>query len=258
MDLSEAISFVADLGAKAATQEANVKIIPIEQDPERYIVQHGDKHEFVAVPKFVVARRKHTVTSIDSLVELACAAPDPTIWHDCGAIVLVWNDAERDERVTMAIHQTKAFAKAIDSVNKRLEQKEFLRLVRVDLRSALVEYDKILPAVRTLKFENNQSGYSHIQHGGESLGREVLANVTGADQIPEDCNLKLNVYREFASGATIPCALDIDVEARKLSLSPIGDSLENAVAAAQDALHAILVEAVEKAALEAPVYYGTP
>lgn len=264
LDLTQAITKLEQLGAAAAenVQKNTLKLeeLSIGHDERRYVLKLGNEYAIRDIPYYAPARN-HTVKDLASLIAIAVKAPSPVIWHNRDQVVLVWDDARRDEWVRFPLTQTSAFAAVRENGGKKYQQREFVRLLRVTLAGKIREAAVLIPSVKSLKFNQRSEAHSDLQHGDESLGRTVLAQVIGSEAIPEAATLALEVYREFSSPTIVNCLVEIDVEKQQLALTPLGDEVEDAIRQAQLDLHDLIVEKLEAEQLgktvDVPVYFGT-
>lgn len=250
--LQEAIEQITDMAVEAA----GPKIVAIPGDPTRLLVNANGKCEMHVLPP---AHRKHTVRTLDDMVLITERASGvwggkPVLWHDRASVVLVVDDGERRDVVTMPLQIAETYATVEKLAARKFTQKEFVQLLRVSLRGCVVD-PTLLPAVRELKFKKNASGTSGIQHGRESMGREIESEIVGADAIPEEVVLQTRVYNnpDVQYMAKVTCALDIDLESESFTLRPMPDQLEEAVQGAQNEVRTRLEEIKDVQS-----FYGTP
>lgn len=250
--LQEALQYLA-----RQAEEANVpSVTAIPGDPVQVLISHGGAYEKHQLPP---AHRKHTVRTLDDMILITERASavwggKPVLWHDRASVVLVVDDGERRDLVTMPLQIAETYATVEKLATRKFTQKEFVQLLRVSLRGCVVD-KTLLPAVRELKFKKNASGTSGIQHGRESMGREIESEIVGADAIPEEVVLQTRVYNnpDVQYMAKVACALDIDLESETFTLRPMPDQLEEAVQGAQNEVRTRLEEIKDVQS-----FYGTP
>lgn len=250
--LQEAIEHIGTM----ATDAASPKITPIPNDPTQVLLSIKGVYEKHQLPP---ATRKHTVRTLDDMILITERAESvwggkPVLWHDRASVVLIVDDGERRDLVTMPLQISETYATVEGLARRTFSQKEFVQLLRVSLRGCVLD-GNLLPAVRALKFQTNSSGSSQIKHGQESMGREIESQIVGADAIPEEVTLQTRVYNnpDVQYMAKVTCALDIDLESQKFTLRPMPDQLEEAVQGAQNEVRTRLEELKDVQS-----FYGTP
>ena len=235
---------------EAARESAKPAITTIEGD-DRYAWLDKEKHELPP------PRREHRVHSLEAMLSAAeqYGKNDPrdgSIWHNEKAVVLLCVDADRRDRVTLGLELSDQY-KALQVVSKTpFQQKPFVLFLKRLMRGAID--DSLLAAVRVIEFKRRNDGSGTVQHGKESLGRSVEAEVQGMSAIPEIVVANVPVYSTPGCDQRhgIGLSIDIDPDQQTFSLTPLADELTFAIHAAQRALH----EALDESGL--PVFYGQP
>lgn len=253
--LKEALDFVFTK-ARELTEARTAREIECLSDERTVVYEHAGRVMERPVPPPL---RKHSVTSIGDL----CAAANRwgtkgAIWISQNDITLITDDADRREHVNLQLHYTDVFAQAMTlAQTPKIEQATLVRLLRREFRAS-PQATTILSAVRKIKFRRGETGHSDLQHGNESLGREVEAEVTGAGDIPDSLTLPVCVYAnpgERDNVVTIAFDLEIDVHQQKFILKPMPDEISIAINMALEAMKKAIVAGGPK---DIPVLYGTP
>lgn len=227
---------------ETAVTAAGIKLHEIKGDPDHLLIERrstGAFDLFNVPPK----HRNHTVSDLDSLLELAdrCTGKG-VLWHSEEAVVLVFDDEIRRDAATLPLKFSTAYKALRDlGYGTVLTQKDFIRLLKVTLADCVPP--DLLPSVRTLNFSKSESGNSDLQHGKSSLGRAVESSITGATAIPESFQVGTNVYANVLQDLTVSVrvAIDIDMEEHYFRLSVMGDDLTTTMLETQDQLSETLV-----------------
>lgn len=240
----------------------DVKIVPIPGDPRTVLVKHGKSmtERAVAVPI-----RSHKVLSVEDAIAVAKQAAQPghanspEVWHSPNKIVVVLDAADRRDTATMAFECSTQYAKLCELETRGpLDQKKLISLLRVDF-AGCIDLPGLLTSVRKIKFRASTSGESNVQHGNESLGKSVEAEVSGVDAaFPEEVVVKVPVYRNYGEDGfrtSVVCALEIDPPTQTFSFRPLGGEITRAMHAAQESIGARLRDGVGETV---PVYFGEP
>lgn len=255
--IKEALDYVfsrASEVAAAKSEDRKAKIVALPGDGRTVTIDRNGELEDYAVPP---ALRNHIVSSADDLIAAAQFWKDASrvIWIDGASLVLIIDDTDRRERVTLPLVESAVF-KAVKACKAALSQPELIRLLRVEFRNA-TKAGETLAAVRRLKFRKSATGHGDIQHGNESMGQLVENEVTGADAIPESLIVNTNIYSNPGEDEKlfgIGMDLEIDAAAQKFILRPMPDEIERVTAAALQAIRERIEEHLEGVA----VFYGKP
>jgi hypothetical protein len=132
-----------------------------------------------------------------------------------------------------------------------------IRRLRVDLPGA-ERRTELLSTVRKIKFRQSTSGEDDIQHGKESLGRAIEAQVTGSGDIPETVVVTGPVYcnhGEREQSYAVGLDLEILPSEQKFRLCPVPDELDKA---ARDALQGIRDRLNAGLPDETAIFFGSP
>lgn len=201
-------------------------------------------------------------SKVDSVADLCAAAlsygkSTPSVWIAGESVVLIADDDDRRDRVTLPLRRTEQWKKIRHlQGNPVIDQPGLIQLLRVDL-PGVVGREGLLPTVRALKFKQSSEGTANIQHGNESLGRMIENQITGAGDIPEQLEVLVPLYdNPGLAGETQSVMLDLDIVAAKehFRLRPLPHTLE----AAQNAALESIREEIQQALTGVRVFYGTP
>lgn len=237
---------------------ANARILRIPgNDRMAYIDQGGEVIEVEIPPP----DRKSAVASIDDLCAAAKAyGKDGQIsfWITTNSVVLVLDDQDRREHVTMNLRKTAAYQKVLWlAQNPALTQAELISLLRMDLRD-LTGRNELLTKIRTLKFSLHTEGISDLSQGRESLGKKIENQVTGAGDLPEDLRIHTPLFDnpgERDEGFTIEMLFEVmPTETKQFRIKPVPASLEDATDAALQGMRTAIEEQLEGVR----VFFGTP
>lgn len=249
--IKEALAWLADtaLNAKAA-RTLDLK------DPRIVYVDQGGSLNPIKIPPAI---RSHRVESVSDLVAAASRwSGDNTIWIGADAVRLVIDDADRRDVVTLPLSKSPQF-KTMEQLatTPQLDQQALIRRLRIDL-PGVERRNELLGTVRKLKFRQSTSGEEDIQHGKESLGRAIEAQVTGSGDIPETIVVRGPVYcnpGEREKSYAVGLDLEIMPADQKFRLRPLPDELDRAV---RDALQGIREHLNEELPDGTAIFFGTP
>ena len=253
--LREALEYVFGQ-AKERAFVASAKLVSLPSDGRTVTLEHNGVLIDRVVPP---ALRSHSVDSVADLIEAAKRwKDDPVIWINEHGVVLVTDDKDRRESVTLPlVHSAIYNVVAKLATNGAIEQSVLVRYLRREFRKS-PDAATLLAAVRKIKFKNYSDGFSTVEHGNESLGRTIENEVTGAADIPEMMTVPCAVFSnpgESAIEFTIGMDLEIDAKNQKFVLKPMPDELEVAVASALSGIQSRIRGALDS---KVPVFFGRP
>jgi hypothetical protein len=250
--LVETINKVEELVTKG--QRAQLLPCPAMPKDRVLIEKRPGEVEGYDIPRGAVVDRAFGLAGLCAQVLTAGeGAAGVYVGHD--KIRVVWDEDRRDS-IEMALPWSEPFALlAKPEALAGLTQRDLIWLLRSTFKGAFAP-PELLPTVRSVKFTSAGQAESDIQHGRESLGRKVDAEITGAGAIPEEVIFRVPVYSDMVDDAgnhftaSVACALDIDLEKQRFTLKPLPDE----VAVAKREANAWICERIALACPGAVVY----
>ncbi len=186
------------------------------------------------------AARAYVAESLDSIVQLtdkfATDRADKKIFVfvSQGGIVTLLDEDDRKERLSFDMRLSDAMC-AIEGLADPTEpgedppyafgQRDFIDFLRRKVNGE-VEPDSLISSVRQVKFTKSDNGESKIQTGRESIGRQVEAEMTGADKIPDEVTISVPYYENVRDSGgnlfkvAVDFVLDTNIAEGKFLLRP--------------------------------------
>ena len=251
--ISEALKYLRDLAVAASKPE-----LLLDESTRKVYLVDGEK---IDVEKDVPDRR-HDVETVDEIVALARrfaaeGSTKPVVWYSAtGVQLVVDDDGHRIDQANLEFSES-AVWQTVQELQKRLwlDQAAFVRLLRIDLASAL-ESAVLHDRVKRLKWQAGNTTDRAVGFGRESLGREIKAEVNAESEIPEFVDLSVRVHTNPGEDErwVVHCAVEINAPECKLRLVPLPDEIARVsnlvVASIAERLRAGLPETV-------PCYHGS-
>lgn len=242
---------IADWLWQKADEGQQARPLVIDDAKNRHFL-FGDRHFTVPMPPPV---RKHIITTLaDLLIAVDEYGASGSLWHDESRIVLVTEDADRREFVTMPLVLSQHW-KIVKSLGEYLTQQSFLKLLRHDLAGVVPE--SLRPAISRIEVATSSGQKNEVNPGRERGSREFACDLANSSEIPEFFNASLSVYANAGLRQTrsIKLSLDYTLPPKEITFSvrPLPDELEIAMQDAQAELHELLEKSVK-----IPVFCGTP
>jgi len=157
----------------------------------------------------------------------------PVIFYGDKSIVLVYDFNTRRDVAKCDLVPSSQWNALVKLTGVSRTQKDFIRDLRVVYRSCLADTN-LIANLRGIKWDNRDGGDSNLQHGKESMGRQIINQVQGVDVIPEEISLTIPVFENHTFRTRIQCAVDVNPESRTFALTPFPQELHNAMEAALD------------------------
>jgi hypothetical protein len=257
--IEEAIEAISRMALDAQP----VKVIALPGNPRQVLLDKGSAYSVSSVPPPL---RNHALERIEDLCGYAVrttqvgdpSAGGPSFWHSDRQIVVLLDDGERREFLRLCLGHSPQWLSLEGLLGRNgLRQDQLIRLLRFDLDGCLDD-PAIVSIFRQIKFRSSQASAGEIQHGRESLGREVLGDVTGAGALPEEIRVTIPVYKNpdlDQYTCPIRLALEIDFEKQQFLLAPFPDELPNAQQFLHDSIREMLTKLLPEGT---PIIQGTP
>lgn len=206
--------------------------------------------------------RDHEFDSLEALFKFAKnaqeskhGAGDVVVWYGASGVRVILDDKTRRDKGRLTLHRTPQWKELWSGETATPRgQVDFGKFLRINMADTRPDGSKLLHLIRNLKFTAGADGEGNIQHGKESFGRAISAQVSGVEAFPEEITLDVRVFDvpDLTMRAKVVCALDILVHEERFRLVPLPMQLSNAMARAIDEIAKRLGDA-----LECPVYRGS-
>ncbi len=199
-----------ELIQKTAAESQKAEIVPIGGDGRKLLIRIGHELHEREVPPPV---RAHTVSTLDALTDYAKKLDDPTkavIWHAEDAIVLVLDDQDRRDIVSMPLYKSQPFlaASKLTPAATPLSQQDVIGT----LRHLLGAPKEVVAIFRSVDFQRADGATGEVHHGKNTLGKSVNAQLVNADRVPEELRLSIPVFTNFGLNSPFPLTLNVDVD----------------------------------------------
>ena len=227
-----------ELIQKTAVDAAGVEIKELPGESRRVLIAAAGSYTLHDIPAPLRLHKINTLEDLTKEAEDAATAAvgrvGPALWYEHAAVVLTYDYDDRRDRATLTLIESEQFKtlKALQTI-RALNQAAFCRLLKHDLAGAIP--DTLLPTIRRLTFTKNAGGNSDLQHGRDTMGRQVEAAVVGAIDIPEYLTAAVPIYANpgLTKRHEIRLSLEISTTTEEFILRPLPDACQNAVDAAQ-------------------------
>lgn len=222
--LRDALMALVDLGQKAKS----VELVTHEKLPDKVFVRHGEELEEHDVPP---PRRSSEIHDLADLIKYLQSgiAPYPEVYVSRESVRAYLHREDRRDQVFMPMTLTHRFSTLWGLANKvtHFSPKEAIALLRFDLYGN--HSPAMISALRKVDFTRRNTGENVTEHGRESLGRSVEAEVQQAAEIPDEFLVSVPIYQEaglrsFEVTARVCVYLDAQNEA--IRLIPLKDEIE--------------------------------
>lgn len=237
--MAEELGKLGEQIERLVVDAAVAKMSNADREPDGYYYLQQPK----ADAELILARPKWHGETLESPLEMEkfiadrlekdFLKGDPAIFYGETAVVLAYDLVSRRDFARCTLQPSSQWMALVQNANKPMPQKDFIRLLRVTYRGCLAD-GNLVSTLRNIKWNNSDAGESAVQHGRESMGRQIIAQVQGIDVIPEEITLTIPVFENHAFRTRIQCAVDVNAEARTFSLTPFPQEMHNAMESTLD------------------------
>ncbi len=200
--------------------------------------------------------RRNGYDSLESLLAAILDAKicsDPEVYVSRDQIRAYTNRADRRECVHMRLAYTDQFAALTSLATESKNGAQMVRHLRFNLPSVP---QCVIDGLRRIDFTRTSSGHRTAEHGRETYGRAVEADVQQRDKIPEQFEVAVPVFRNQGlrslSTVTVQVGIHIDMENERIMMAPLADEIPSAI---DRALEAIRGELADSTTL--PIFMGS-
>lgn len=231
---------------------------PTAEPGHIYFLKHGDSLERkVAEP----AVRGHTAASIDTVVFKAAdttAESQAEIWCDRDGVTLLL-DGNRRDTVHFGLNLSEQIEKLKSMASLSLSQKDIIFTLRTTFADSLGN-SELVPILRNVKFNLNQSGHSDLSQGKSSVGKEITAEVTFTKALPEYVTFFVPVFSQANMQQVrenVRCALEPDPTTSTFKLVALPGQIEKAIGSGENQVKVLIEQGLaEKHATHVKVFLG--
>lgn len=187
-----------------------------------------------------------------------------SVWYDRNSVVAVASDGSDDgppHTCTLGLEVSAQLAKLAEwraAGRQFVTQKEFVLLLRTLFHGCWNAHPTLLDTVRKLRVQSASDGASEVQRGKVSLGKSMVAEMSGVGDIPERVTFEVPVFAGAAVRATaeVRMVIDPDPEAGQLLVVVLPDEIDRAFAAGEEKAQTMLDGLLADTGI--PVYHGRP
>lgn len=203
-----------------------------------------------------------TAGDLDTVVKVWQDSPDAVaIWYSRTAVIGVL----RKGRVTMPLKESPQLAQLIawDAARRvNVSQRELVMLLRTTFADCLPAFPNFLDNVRKLRTTKAAEVNSEIGKGKVSLGKSVVAEMSGIDRIPDEIAFRVPVFSaaSLLAYADVRVCVEPSPEEEQFTLAVIPGQIENAWRAGELAIRDKLASLIgnEGEGFYTVAYHGKP
>lgn len=228
----------------AVTKEMRSKLVGAapELADDEMLVEHpnaGTIAERFEVRRLEPAPRSYEAQTLGGLCEavhrlhtLFSKDENPVlVFVSDGCVEAVLGERTRRERVRMELKKSDGYTTLESKKIRSLSHQDFIDTLRLEYRNEVTP-PEFVPAVKKLKFNRSDSGYSELAVGRESMGKAVLNEAMADGQaIAEEVVLAVQVFENVNEDVSRPqgvrCGVRVDLREGKLGLTPLAGELHS-------------------------------
>lgn len=248
--LEQAINAIAELAVEANKPT----VINPGGDPRSVLLvkKDGTIEEFDVPPPL----RSEKLASLSELAEFVKKQMTNAaiVFAAMDGVTALYDVKDRRERASLALAASDQWKLLSGAAGKSYGQREFYALLRVGFDGCLPD-DRLLALVKSIKWQTSDSGASAVSNASHTMGRQLVAEVTGIDAVPDEVTLSVPVWDGLTLREPVRCAIDVNPDTRTFQISPFAGQISQAQTAALVWLKEDLVSALPSSV---PVYLGKP
>jgi hypothetical protein len=256
---------------KLAVEGAQAKLLPVPNGPKhQFLVQHPNgtleleeaqpnprQHVAGSLPTLIALARKFGLAQVGDPA-VAAANGNVSVWYSRTGVVALLDDATRRDTVTypLTLSPQLALLQSLDQKPLRMDQKQAIKFLRIDLEGCLARADGLLAIVRKLKWTAGKQSDAELEHARTSVSRSTQAEVSGASALPEGVSVEVPLFQGNCVGkkARVQLAIDVDPVAETFQFIPLPGQVEDAILMGEGWLGELLTAGLG----EVPCYHGRP
>lgn len=225
------------------------------------IVPGSDGEDNVAIhdyPPELRGGQMHGLNDVIAAAKDGKVCPDPEVYHDTKQVLILIDRKNRREAIKMPLHLSE-HAQLVTKmgIDEGMTPAQLIQLIRFKLPN-VKGAAALVAALRKVDFRRRSDGTRTTEHGRESLGRHIEAEVQGAAEIPEEFTATFPYYSDpglvNVTEVTVRIGVYIDVENERIHVAPLADELVKA----HDKAHAVIGNELRSGLEGIPVFYGCP
>ena len=242
-------------------QQQAIQLLHPPQEPEHvYLFRHNDGEiERVEAEPEPCAFEAANIATLCAVVKEKGKTGESAIWYDRSGVVGLLDCNRRDcVKLSLAFSEPMKELQRWEASKVTHSQRDFVLILRHKFRGCLGQTDRLLDIIRQIKWTVGDEGQSAIQHGKQSLGRKLTAEVYGVEAIPEEATFVVPVFEGIITSLQYPvsCAIEPLPQSQSFQVLPFPGQIEAAIAAAERHIGTVIAE--ELASDDVSVYYGQP
>jgi len=251
----------AELIQDTAVKAARVTVGEIDHG-RTLLINSGGSVTYRDIPPKV---RDHNVATVAGLVAAAeqwCSSGErATIWVGDTFAILICNDEDRRDRVTLCLGRSQQYARLEGmSCGECFDQRQIIRWLRHDMAGAGGE--ELTTVFRQVTFSRADQSQGHLAHGDESLCRSIEQSIQSPDDVPERLRVSVPVFAvlDFPPRYPVFLTVEIKLDNQQFIVTPQPDELRKALQASQFGLLNAITNGLENEGIDENVaaYMGSP
>lgn len=264
-DLSRALSLIQDTAIEAAGVRNAVHVQTLPREREYLMVYAGEEGVDVERHPMPPPARLHRLGSVGEVGRYAEYAGDvlggsPVVFITDSKVMVVLDDRPQSLRQDLAsvlIEPTPEHGTLKDLPDRSLNQRDLIRLLRVELSDCATESSmRLVQVARKMTATTASTMNRETRNNRESIGRDIEQEiVSAAGELPEEIALNVRLFNDPAlrRKPTIRVAVEFDPATLLCQLFPHPGDLRNAIDDELQGIHTLIEQE-----FGGPIFLGTP
>lgn len=246
--LADGVKEIERIVAESMIVEPKLINVPHEKEGTYGVVTPSPSGKPVAIDFRVAGPKWHSETLenpaqlhrfIESMRERDVKPEDGAIYIGENEARYVYSFEDRRNRATCPLVFSDPW-KWLAGPKQPLDQRTIIRLLRITFDGCLSADSNLVSTLRNIKWKTDGGFEGNIQRGKEALGRQVMNEVLGVANFPDEFGLMVNVFENYRHPVLVRVALEILPDVQKFELIPFPNQIHDGLAATLLALQADL------------------
>ncbi len=248
--LKDGVIEIERLARAAAIVEPKVIALPLEPEGTYGIVTPGPAGAAHPIDVRVSGPDWHDETLddpnqliafIQSMGERGVDPAKGAVYIGEAEIVYVYDFEDRRNVATCPLKVSEPWT-WLATPQKPLTQREIIRVLRITFDGCLGRDSNLLSILRNIRWKEDGNLESNLQRGKEALGRQIMREVTGVSDFPEEFTLETRVYQNVRQDVTVRVALEILPDVERFEVIPFPNQIHSGLAETLEWLRSDIAE----------------
>jgi hypothetical protein len=233
--LKDGVSAIEAVVKKGLIVEPKVINIPGEPAGTYGIVYPGPPGELKKIEVLTTKPAWHNETLstpaqliafIESMNERGAKPEDGAVYISEEQIVYVFNFEDRRHKAICPLVYSDPW-EWLRVEQQPLTQRDIIRTLRITFDGCLSRDSNLIQLLRNIRWREDGNLESNMQRGKEAIGRQIMREVTGVADFPEEFSLTVRVFESVPQTVTVRVALELKPDVERFEVIPFPNQIHD-------------------------------